>query len=340
MENAGRNQDHTGDDTSDIPSSDLFPINPSEDASLEIATSSQIHTESKNPPEINETRLGLSKSKEQTLLTIKRGSGSPTDFTRKFKRKPLISPTQKSAPETNKIRTNILPEVKVEQEFLSGFSSIELEASRILGLIGQARELRVTNEVGSIGPNSLTAEVPPSSLPNFDHIILPSSNISSLTTQPLNETLGSTSKTATPFGVNSSHQSSTFSTSSHNKSVTFEEEINSEPSSPESSLHEDLRSEEENKSGVIYRCDFPSCEKTFRRLYNLKSHTRTHTDDRPFKCGQCEQAFSRNHDLKRHQKIHSGLKPFECNGCGKKFSRMDALGRHRTKKPQCQEKPT
>ncbi|ORX96623.1 hypothetical protein K493DRAFT_170209, partial [Basidiobolus meristosporus CBS 931.73] len=94
-------------------------------------------------------------------------------------------------------------------------------------------------------------------------------------------------------------------------------------------------SEEEEKAPGVYRCEYPLCGKLFGKLYNLKSHERTHTDDRPFKCNQCEYAFSRNHDLKRHQKIHLGLKPYECKACTKKFSRMDALGRHRAKRPEC-----
>ncbi|KAK9760227.1 hypothetical protein K7432_015990 [Basidiobolus ranarum] len=102
----------------------------------------------------------------------------------------------------------------------------------------------------------------------------------------------------------------------------------------------DIKEPEEgdhDKTVTVYSCDFPSCGKTFTRLYNLKSHYRTHTDDRPFACDKCDQTFSRNHDLKRHYKIHSGVKPFNCEHCGKKFSRMDALGRHRAKRPQCRE---
>ncbi|KAG0319949.1 hypothetical protein BGZ99_004831 [Dissophora globulifera] len=78
-----------------------------------------------------------------------------------------------------------------------------------------------------------------------------------------------------------------------------------------------------------YPCTFVGCDKVFARLYNLKSHSRTHTNERPFVCNHCELAFSRNHDLKRHVKIHAGDKPFKCTGCGKSFSRLDALGRHR-----------
>ncbi|KAI1315710.1 hypothetical protein EDD11_000418 [Mortierella claussenii] len=91
-----------------------------------------------------------------------------------------------------------------------------------------------------------------------------------------------------------------------------------------------------------FPCTYPGCEKVFARLYNLKSHSRTHTDERPFVCSNCQLAFSRNHDLRRHVKIHGGDKVFKCDGCGKSFSRLDALGRHRNNsknRPGCQAVP-
>ncbi|KAK9476849.1 hypothetical protein V1514DRAFT_310554 [Lipomyces japonicus] len=90
------------------------------------------------------------------------------------------------------------------------------------------------------------------------------------------------------------------------------------------------------KNPPAYACHI--CPKKFTRAYNLRSHLRTHTDERPFVCSVCGKAFARQHDRKRHEGLHSGVKKFECRGelaegkemwgCGRKFARADALGRH------------
>lgn len=89
------------------------------------------------------------------------------------------------------------------------------------------------------------------------------------------------------------------------------------------------------KNPSIYECHL--CSKRFTRPYNLKSHLRTHTDDRPFICTICNKAFARQHDRKRHEDLHLGAKKYQCRGflkdgtqygCERKFARADALRRH------------
>ncbi|KAI1813315.1 hypothetical protein GGS20DRAFT_554034 [Poronia punctata] len=89
------------------------------------------------------------------------------------------------------------------------------------------------------------------------------------------------------------------------------------------------------KHPATFQCTL--CPKKFTRAYNLRSHLRTHTDERPFVCTVCGKAFARQHDRKRHEGLHSGEKKFVCKGelkaggqwgCSRRFARADALGRH------------
>jgi len=78
----------------------------------------------------------------------------------------------------------------------------------------------------------------------------------------------------------------------------------------------------------FYPCTFIGCGKVFNKPYNLKSHIKIHSSERPYKCQYCKACFARGHDLNRHTRLHTGVKTFECQKCKKRFSRSDALSRH------------
>lgn len=136
-----------------------------------------------------------------------------------------------------------------------------------------------------------------------------------------------------PFGISPFTQQNTVdfhapsSISSNSPSPTSSTMMVPEQSSPRPirRSHSDRRN---SRGSASFPCQHPGCQKTFTRHYNLTSHMRTHTAERPFACTTCQRRFARQHDRNRHEKLHWGIKPFSCVNCQKSFARMDALNRH------------
>ncbi|XP_028403808.1 zinc finger protein 184-like isoform X2 [Dendronephthya gigantea] len=76
----------------------------------------------------------------------------------------------------------------------------------------------------------------------------------------------------------------------------------------------------------VYPCEY--CGKVFNKSYNLKTHHRVHSGERPYQCTVCGHGFANLGDLKRHDRTHTGEKPYICEFCSKSFSDFGSHKRH------------
>ncbi|XP_057717656.1 transcription factor E4F1 [Corythoichthys intestinalis] len=85
-----------------------------------------------------------------------------------------------------------------------------------------------------------------------------------------------------------------------------------------------------------YLCQL--CDKTFKTSNILKTHMKTHSDQKNFACELCGNSFRTKGSLIRHNRRHSDERPYQCALCGQSFRESGALTRHLKSLTPCTEK--
>ena len=60
-----------------------------------------------------------------------------------------------------------------------------------------------------------------------------------------------------------------------------------------------------SQASRVLQCSI--CLLTFTTSRALKMHTRIHSGEKPYKCGQCNKAFARKDELHTHKYFHTGI---------------------------------
>lgn len=81
-----------------------------------------------------------------------------------------------------------------------------------------------------------------------------------------------------------------------------------------------------------FRCDFPTCDKTYKTKSALHNHRIYHSDEPKWHCNYCTKKFHFNFLLQQHETVHLGQKAgksFDCEVCKKTFNTRNKLTKHR-----------
>lgn len=70
------------------------------------------------------------------------------------------------------------------------------------------------------------------------------------------------------------------------------------------------------------------CNYTTHKRYLLSRHMKSHSEDRPHRCGICERGFKTAASLQNHVNTHSGVRPHPCKNCDAQFTTSGELVRH------------
>uniref|UniRef100_A0A1A7WFY1 Transcription factor E4F1 n=1 Tax=Iconisemion striatum TaxID=60296 RepID=A0A1A7WFY1_9TELE len=102
-----------------------------------------------------------------------------------------------------------------------------------------------------------------------------------------------------------------------------------------SNADSDILSYSVNQEGR-YIC--PICQKTFKTANILRTHVKTHSDQKNFSCELCGTSFRTKGSLIRHNRRHTDERPYRCTQCGQSFRESGALTRHLKALTPCTEK--
>ena len=75
-----------------------------------------------------------------------------------------------------------------------------------------------------------------------------------------------------------------------------------------------------------YMCDM--CDYRGSSKQHLRSHMRTHSDERPYVCNICGKGFKNRENHRVHMLTHSEVRRYKCEFCGKAFKSKKNLNEH------------